>query len=278
MSDVTVPARPRVSVSSSLVASRRAIVLTSPGFPTSWRTTLHWQRTDSPHPADLRWLRADGSGPRLIAATADTTTLRTAKMARLETALFVAEEALTARRLMQVATLASVAEARELIDRLNRAYDVVGSAFRIECVAKGYRLLTRPEFAPWLDRLHSRSARLKLSPPAMETLAIVAYRQPITRADIEAIRGVQCADVLKWLMDRDLIRIAGEDNSLGRPFLYATTRKFLETFGLGSLDDLPMADRLRPSRQPAAPAESQSPSHGSPPQPSGSDQPLDSVA
>jgi segregation and condensation protein B len=96
---------------------------------------------------------------------------------------------------------------------------------------------------------------MKLSPPAMETLTVIAYRQPITRADIEAVRGVQCTEMLKQLMDRGLVRIGGEDNSLGRPYLYETTRKFLEVFGLRSLNDLPRADSLRsPRQQDAAPA------------------------
>lgn len=180
---------------------------------------------------------------------------RTAKMARLEAVLLVADGALAGRRLAQLATLADAAEARELVERLNAAYDAVGSAFRIERVASGYQLLTRPEFAFWLDKLHQRQGELKLSPPAMETLSIVAYRQPITRADIEAIRGVQCAEMLKQLMERGLVRIGGEDDSLGRPYLYETTRKFLELFGLRGLDDLPMADRLRRPSSAAGPAE-----------------------
>ncbi|MFG0295068.1 MAG: SMC-Scp complex subunit ScpB, partial [Maioricimonas sp. JB045] len=177
--------------------------------------------------------------------------VRTPKMARLEAALFVADQALSARRLSQYASLASAAEARQLVEQLNAAYDQSGSTFRIETVATGYRLLTDPRYAPWLDRLHQRQEKQKLSPPALETLAIVAYRQPITRADIEAVRGVQTAEILKQLMERGLIRIAGEDDSLGRPYLYGTTRLFLEVFGLRSLNELPMAERLRPA--PAAP-------------------------
>lgn len=169
-------------------------------------------------------------------------------MARLEAVLLVADTALTARKLVQLATLADVSEARMLLQRLNQAYDQAGCPFRIERVASGYRLLTRPEYAPWLGKLHQRQAELKLSPPALETLTILAYRQPLTRADLEAIRGVQCVDVLKMLMDRGLVRIAGEDQTLGRPFLYETTRKFLELFGLRSLDDLPHAPSLRRHR------------------------------
>lgn len=175
---------------------------------------------------------------------------RTPKMARLESVLFVADEPQSIKRLAQLATLADADEAQELIDRLNLAYDASGSTFRVERVATGLRLLTRREFVFWLDKLHQRQAALKLTPPMLETLAIVAYRQPLTRADLEAVRGVQSAEMLKQLMERELVRIAGEDDSLGRPFLYETTRKFLELYGLQSLDDLPMADRLRRQRTP----------------------------
>lgn len=173
---------------------------------------------------------------------------RTPKMARLEAVLFVSDEPQSIKRLVQLATLADVEEAQELIERLNSAYDASGSTFRVERVATGLRLLTRREFVFWLDKLHQRQAALKLTPPMLETLAIVAYRQPLTRADLEAVRGVQSAEMLKQLMERELVRIAGEDDSLGRPFLYETTRKFLELYGLQSLDDLPMADRLRRQR------------------------------
>lgn len=170
---------------------------------------------------------------------------RSTKMARLEAALLVTDAPLSPRRLAQVAILADATEARTLINRLNSAYEAVGAPFRVERVAAGYRILTLPHFAFWLGKLHHREAELKLSPPAMETLTVVAYRQPITRADIEAIRGVQCSEMIKQLMERGLLRIGGEDDSLGRPFLYETTRRFLEVFGLRDLEDLPLADRLR---------------------------------
>ena len=178
---------------------------------------------------------------------------RSAKMARLEAALFVADGPLSLKRLSTLAALADTAEARALLDALNAGYDDAGTAFRAERVATGYQLLTRPEFAPWLGRLHHRESDWRLSPPSLETLTIIAYRQPITRADIETVRGVQCAEILKQLMDRGFVRIGGEDDSLGRPYLYETTRKFLETYGLRSLDELPMADRVRPTRNVAPP-------------------------
>ena len=186
--------------------------------------------------------RAVEAGPAAVAAV---DARRSQKLARLEAVLLVADSAMSSRRLAQLAMLASPGEATQLIDRLNQVYDSGESAFHVERVATGYQLLTRPEFSMWLDRLHNRQLQLKLSTPALESLSIVAYRQPITRADIEAIRGVQSADILRHLMERGLVRIGGEEDSLGRPYLYETTRRFLELFGLTDLDELPNAVLLR---------------------------------
>lgn len=190
---------------------------------------------------------SETSATILVMAGTRAACLRSPKMARVEAVLIVSDAAISAKRLVQLATLADVAEARSLVEQLNLAYDENHSSFRIERVASGYRLLTRPVFAFWLGKLHQRQAEQKLTPPALETLAIVAYRQPITRADIERIRRVQCTDMLKHLMERGLVRIGGEHDSLGRPFLYETTRQFLELFGLQGLEKLPMADQLRVS-------------------------------
>jgi segregation and condensation protein B len=203
---------------------------------------------------DRAFGRRRQAAPGPLAAPSTVAGVRSPKAARLEAALFVADGPLTTRRLAQVATLADAAEARALIDALNAAYDADASPFRVERVASGYELLTRPEYARWLDRLHHRPARMKLSPPALETLTIIAYRQPITRADVEAIRGVQSAEIIKQLLERGLVRMAGEDDSLGRPYLYETTRTFLEQFGLRSLDDLPAAGLSnRPAASPPGP-------------------------
>lgn len=223
---------PRLPTATCGLAEIAVRNLTSNGFHWNFFATNRAHNSCETRPADVR--------------------RRTPKMARLEAVLFVGDEPLSIKRLVQLATLADVEEAQELIDRLNSAYDASGSTFRIERVATGLRLLTRREFVFWLDKLHQRQAALKLTPPMLETLAIVAYRQPLTRADLEAVRGVQSAEMLKQLMERELIRIAGEDDSLGRPFLYETTRKFLELYGLQSLEDLPMADRLRRQRTPVA--------------------------
>ncbi len=189
--------------------------------------------------------RTDSAGPRIGIPTTNGGNVRSVKLARLEAVLFIAEGALSMRRLAQLATLADAAEARALIDQLNHWYDDDGCAFRIERVATGCQLMSRPQFAYWLDKLHHRQSSLKLSSPAMETLSIVAYRQPMTRADVESIRGVQSSEMLKYLMERGLVRVAGYDDSLGRPYLYETTRRFLELFGLRNLDDLPLAEQLR---------------------------------
>lgn len=169
---------------------------------------------------------------------------RDGALALVEAALLAADEPLTLRRLAAVAGLADAAEARRLVERLRSLYDVDGTAFQVEELAGGFQLLTRPEYHPWLARLRRAGNEVRLTVAARETLAIVAYRQPIARADVESIRGVQSADMLHQLMEKGLVRIAGRDESLGRPVLYATTRKFLQVFGLRSLRDLPQAQEL----------------------------------
>lgn len=170
---------------------------------------------------------------------------RDERLARLEAVLFLAREPLPARRLSQFAGLEDGTEARTLVRRLNQGYDETGRAFRIEELAGGYQLLSRPKFARWLRRLGHVPAETRLSAPAMETLAVVAYRQPVLRANIEAVRGVNCGEILRLLMERDLVRISGRSEELGRPYLYSTTRRFLQIFGLKSLEDLPRAAQMR---------------------------------
>ncbi|MCH7728929.1 MAG: SMC-Scp complex subunit ScpB, partial [Planctomycetes bacterium] len=167
------------------------------------------------------------------------------RLGRLEAVLFLAREPLNSRKLGQLAELADGTAARTLVRELNRLYDQSGRAFRVEEIAGGYQLLTRPQFAPWLRRLGHVPPELRLSAPAMETLGVVAYRQPVLRANVEAIRGVSCGEILRQLMERELVRIAGRSEELGRPYQYGTTTRFLQTFGLSSLDQLPRADTLR---------------------------------
>ncbi len=128
---------------------------------------------------------------------------------------------------------------------LNTEYERSGRSFRIESVAGGYRVLTLPKFAPVIAELHNSRNNQKLSRQAVETLAIVAYKQPITRAQLEAIRGVSCGEVLRSLIERRLVTVRGRAEELGRPLLYGTTKAFLDSFGLASLNDLPTPAELR---------------------------------
>jgi segregation and condensation protein B len=181
---------------------------------------------------------------------------RDEKLALVEAALVAADEPLTPRRLAAAAGLEDAAEARRLVRRLQTYYQRDGTAFQVEEIAGGFQLLSRIDFHPWLVRLHRAHQEIRLTNAMRETLAIVAYRQPIMRADIEKVRGVHCGEVLNQLMERGLIRIAGRDPSLGRPMLYGTTKKFLQVFGLKSLRDLPGGGELRPTAPVEAPSES----------------------
>jgi segregation and condensation protein B len=177
-------------------------------------------------------------------------------LVRLEAILFLAREPLNARKLSRYANLSDGTRARTLIRQLNEQYGASGRAIRIEQVAGGYQLLTRAKLAPWLRRLAHVQAETRLSAPALETLAVIAYRQPVPRADIEAIRGVNCGEILRQLMDRDLVRIGSRSQELGRPFLYATTKRFMELFGLNQIEDLPRTEQLKltTTAPPVAPA------------------------
>jgi segregation and condensation protein B len=135
---------------------------------------------------------------------------------------------------------------KSAVEHLNAEYAQTGRSFRIEALAGGYRIMTLPDFAQAVARFHGARARTSLSHAALETLAIISYKQPITRARLEAIRGVACGEILRSLIDRRLITIAGRAEELGRPILYGTTRRFLELFGLASLKDLPSVDEIRP--------------------------------
>jgi segregation and condensation protein B len=170
---------------------------------------------------------------------------RDARLARLEAVLFLADEPLTARKIANAAALADTNEARRLLARLRDLYDADATAFQVEEIAGGYQLMTRPAYRPWLQRAQRTGREVRLTPAALETLAVVAYRQPIPRADVEAIRGVACAELLTHLMEKGLIKIVGRQESLGRPVLYGTTKKFLQVFGLGSLRDLPEQEGRR---------------------------------
>jgi segregation and condensation protein B len=161
---------------------------------------------------------------------------------QIEAALMAADEPLTIRHFSGLCGAEGSDGVENVLRKLAQHYETVGSAFHLVELAGGYQLMTRPEFHPWLVRTGHGTAPMRLSSAASETLAIIAYRQPIMRANIEAIRGVQSSEVLHVLLERGLVRIVGRHESLGRPVLYGTTKRFMQVFGLKSLGDLPSID------------------------------------
>ena len=162
-----------------------------------------------------------------------------ADAAKVEALLFSAHAALSPGRIADLLGLPSARPVREAVGRLNDEYASTGRSFRVEGVAGGYRLMTLPEHGELIARLDRREADAKLTTAAQETLAVIAYKQPVLRVDVEAVRGVGCGETIRSLMDKRLVKIAGRAELPGRPILYGTTRRFLEVFGLNSLKDLP---------------------------------------
>jgi segregation and condensation protein B len=160
----------------------------------------------------------------------------------VEALLFASDTPVEAARIQEVLDLESAAVARELVEGLRGRLDAEGRALQVVEVGGGFRLVTRPEIAPWLVKLARSRTRSRLSRPALETLAIIGYRQPVSRPEVDAIRGVNSDAVLENLLERRMIRIAGRKESPGRPFLYETTREFLIAFGLRDLNDLPRVE------------------------------------
>ena len=170
----------------------------------------------------------------------------------LEAILFVAPEPISAGRLeeLTVGIRQEGERVKDTLDELEREYRAEDRSFAIRKVAEGYQLRTREIYASWIRKLYQTRRSVFLSKPALETLAIVAYKQPVTRGEIEALRGVAVDGILKSLLERELIKISGQKDVVGRPYLYRTCRKFLEHFGLGSLTDLPPLDsREKPTGQ-----------------------------
>lgn len=162
----------------------------------------------------------------------------------IEAVLFASDEPLTAPRLAKIAET-GVKQVKEHIKSLNDKYKQNHNAFRIEQIAGGFQMMTLGPFNHWLKKLLRARSDSKLSPAALETLAIIAYKQPVIRADIESIRGVAVGEVIRSLMYKGLVKIVGRAEVLGRPMLYGTTRKFLEAFGLNALKDLPKVEELK---------------------------------
>jgi segregation and condensation protein B len=160
----------------------------------------------------------------------------------LEALLFASDAPVEAALIQEVLELPSADDARALVQDLRTRFEDQDRVLQIIEAGGGFRLVTRPEVAPWLVKLARSKTKSRLSRPALETLAIVAYRQPVSRPEVDAARGVNSEGVLDNLLERRLVRIAGRKDSAGRPFLYETTREFLVAFGLRDLGDLPKVD------------------------------------
>lgn len=163
----------------------------------------------------------------------------------IEAVLFASDEPLSVAKLVEIAEAGSVKTVRQAVKDLNKKYRAGGFTFRIEELAGGYQMMTLSCFNPWLSKLIKVRSDNKLTPAQLETLAIVAYKQPIIRADVEAIRGVACGEIIRNLMYKGMVKIVGRAEILGRPMLYGTTKKFLDIFGLADLKDLPKVEELK---------------------------------
>jgi segregation and condensation protein B len=201
--------------------------------------------TDSTEPAPSESDLADGqvTDAAQTAAEADEPVMDV-DLPLVEALLLSTHHPLTAGRLAELMELPGTKAIRKAIKSLNEQYEQSDRSFRIEQVAGGYQILTLPKFGEHLKRLHQKEIDSKLTKAALETLAIIAYKQPILRADLEAIRGVACGETIRSLMEKHLVKIAGRAEIPGRPILYGTTKRFLELFGLNSLKDLPASESL----------------------------------
>ncbi|RKY10085.1 MAG: SMC-Scp complex subunit ScpB [Planctomycetota bacterium] len=163
----------------------------------------------------------------------------------IEAVLFASDEPISPKRLVDVAEAGSVKDVNQCVKDLNAKYRDGVRSFRIEKISGGYQMMTLSAFNPWITKLIKVRSDNKLTPAGLETLAIVAYKQPIMRADIEAIRGVASGEILRNLMYKGMVKIVGRAEVIGRPMLYGTTKKFLDVFGLNTLKDLPKIEELK---------------------------------
>lgn len=157
----------------------------------------------------------------------------------IETLLFITDKPLSAPKINQIAEIGDLALTRDIIQEIQNDYVNSGRAVQVLEIGGGFQMCTKPEYGRWVRKLYNEKMSTRLSPAALETLAIVAYKQPVTRAEIEMIRGVDISGPLEKLLDRGLIKIAGKKEVAGRPLVYATTEQFLRVFGLNHLSELP---------------------------------------
>ena len=166
------------------------------------------------------------------------------KAAIIEALLFASETPLVAERVAEVLPDMDKKEIQSVLEELARSYEQRGGGILLTAVAGGYQFRTRTEMAPWIRKLRAGRPAV-LSPAAMETLAVVAYRQPLVKAEVDRIRGVDAGGTLKGLLEKKLVRIVGRKDVPGKPIIYGTTRKFLEVFNLKDLSELPTLRELK---------------------------------
>jgi segregation and condensation protein B len=163
----------------------------------------------------------------------------------IEAILFASDEPVSDDRLADAAGEdVTVGAVRGAVRELQSDYAAAGRGFTIEEIAGGWQLLTRPEFNKYLRKLVKARLEARFTQAALETLSIIAYKQPVARAEVEDIRGVACSDMIRTLMEKGLVRVVGKSDQLGHALLYGTTRKFLTSFGLSSVKDLPDSKQL----------------------------------
>lgn len=206
------------------------------------------RRYDSPLMSDEDTVLADdrGASDAEHAEAAVTPDREITTESIVEAILLATDTPVTPAKIAQIVGAGGVAEVKGHIEALNLRYQETGASFRIDEIAKGYQILTLPEYNVWLRKLLKVRGEAKLSQAALETLAVVAYKQPVLRVQIEEIRGVAAGDMLQRLREVNLVKIVGRAEEIGRPLLYGTTKKFLEVFGLASLDELPKIEALTP--------------------------------
>ena len=162
----------------------------------------------------------------------------------IEAMLFVSDKPLFLHEIKNVLEGPDTNEIRDVINELMKDYESLQRGLRIKEIAGGFQIVTDPVFAPWLKKLYKTAGADRLSGPGLETLAIIAYKQPVSKPEIEAIRGVNVDGVLKTLVEKNLVRILGRRDTVGRPIIYGTTQEFLQYFGLNSLDELPKLEEF----------------------------------
>lgn len=162
----------------------------------------------------------------------------------IEAMLFVSDKPLFVNEIKSVIEDIDARQVKDIISELSKEHEETKRAFAIKEIAGGFQMITDPVLAPWLKKLYKTSGSDKLTGPSLETLAIISYKQPVTKPEIETIRGVNVDGVLKTLIEKNLVRIAGRKETVGRPILYGTTSEFLQYFGLNSLEELPRLEEF----------------------------------